>query len=530
MSKSPAPLCPRIPGVPGRLGTKTTQPGHLNRVSNLSIARVALVIASFCVPNPSVHAQSAPRNIAFEPYSLRTYDGQAHPVELGKISIPEARSTPSGRRLNVAFLRLKSISARPGAPIVFLMGGPGIPATVIAPIPPYWQLFDALRASGDVILLDQRGLGLSAPALDCPRLKEPLDTALLTSQRAFIAAYREVVSSCAGYWRDKGINPRAYTDVAIADDVDDIRKALGVPRVSILGFSYGTRLAMTFVRRHPERVERVVLQGPTDADLEYHAFPAHDSLLARIASFAAADSVAGSFSKNLVGRLRSLFDRAAAQPFLVKIRRPTGDSVVIPVGREGLRGLVEGHLTDSRIPAFVATTEQSDLTILTRWVEGVYNDFSGGAGTLMARAITCSARASAARRAAVDASASRSIFGPAFDNFASDPVFCDALGGTSTVSEPRRAKRVEAPVLFITGELDDRTPVGNDVTLASEFTNSVRIIVPNGGHELLPDPAIRDVVVDFFAGRDVRRRSLRNDPPRFLSIEEAKKPPRRRGQ
>jgi hypothetical protein len=54
------------------------------------------------------------------------------------------------------------------------------------------------------------------------------------------------------------------------------------------------------------------------------------------------------------------------------------------------------------------------------------------------------------------------------------------------------------------------------VTLATEFTNAVHIIVPNGGHELLPDPAIRAVVADFFAGRDVRGRPLREDAPRFL--------------
>jgi hypothetical protein len=46
----------------------------------------------------------------------------------------------------------------------------------------------------------------------------------------------------------------------------------------------------------------------------------------------------------------------------------------------------------------------------------------------------------------------------------------------------------------------------------------------------LPDRAVRDVVVDFFAGRDVRDRALRDDPPRFLSIDDAKQPPRRRGQ
>jgi hypothetical protein len=85
-------------------------------------------------------------------------------------------------------------------------------------------------------------------------------------------------------------------------------------------------------------------------------------------------------------------------------------------------------------------------------------------------------------------------------------------------------------VLFITGDLDDRTPVGNDVVLAREFSNSVRLIVANGGHELLPDRGVRAVVAHFFAGRNVCGRVLKDNPPRFLSIDEAKQPPRRRGQ
>jgi pimeloyl-ACP methyl ester carboxylesterase len=475
-------------------------------------------------------AQSASGRIAFEPYSLRTYDGQVHPIELGKLIVLESRAKAGGATVAVAFLRLKSTSAKPGAPIVFLMGGPGIPATVMASIPPYWELFDALRASGDVILLDQRGLGMSAPKLDCPPLKEPLDTTLLTSQAALVSAYAKVVAACAAHWREAGVDPRAYSDVAIADDIDDIRAALGVPRVSVLGFSYGTRLAMAFARRRPDRLERLVLQGPTDVDLEYHISLQHDSLFSRIAGFAAADTATTAFSRDLVARMRTIFDRASNQPVLVKIRRTSGDSVVIPVGREGLRGLIEGHLADPRLPAFVATTEHGDLTILTRWVEGMYNDFGGGAGTLMARAVTCSFTPSAARRAMVDPLGSQSIFGPSFDNFASDPAFCSALGGTAAVPQSHARGPIAAPVLFITGELDDRTPVGNDAVLAREFSNSIRLVVTNGGHELLPDPGVRAVVVDFFAGRDVRGRVLKGDPPRFLSIEAAKLPPRRRGQ
>jgi pimeloyl-ACP methyl ester carboxylesterase len=486
----------------------------------------ALVLV--CWPHGSI-AQSGVRRAAFEPFSLRTYDGRTHEIEIGRLVVPESRAR-RGPTVTVAFFRLKAIGPNPGSPIVFLMGGPGIPASVMAPIPPYWDLFDALRSAGDVILLDQRGLGLSSPKVDCPSLPQPLDTAFLTSKAAFVAGYRNVVAACAAHWRSKGVDPLSFTEEAIADDVDDIRMAIGAPRISILGFSFGTRLAMAFARRHPDRVDRIVLQGPTDADLEYHESVTYDSLLTRIAGLAVRDSITASFSRDLFGRFRTLFDRADRQPIPVKIRRAGGDSVTIPVGGDVLRGLVSGHVTDSRIPAFLATSEQGDFTILTRWVESLYNDFNAGAGTLMARATTCSVAPSPQRRARVNGLTSRSIFGPAFDNFVADTDFCAGLGAVPRAPRAGASRKLDRPVLFITGELDDRTPVGNDSVLAKEFAKSVRLIVANGGHELLPDRAVREVVVDFFLGRDVRDRALREVPPRFLSIPDAKLPPRRPGQ
>lgn len=60
-------------------------------------------------------------------------------------------------------------------------------------------------------------------------------------------------------------------------------------------------------------------------------------------------------------------------------------------------------------------------------------------------------------------------------------------------------------------------------------SGSLRLVVENGGHELLTAGVVRDAVVDFLNGRDVSGRHLRVDPPRFLSIEEALRPPRRPG-
>src|SRR5262249_41617817 len=149
---------------------------------------------------------------------------------------------------------------RPGNPIVFLMGGPGIPGSVMAPIPPYFTLFDSLRSVADVLIPDQRGLGLSTPVLSCPA-DSALPPDLFTSRQRFVDALAERVAACARHWREQGADPCAYSTTESADDLDDLRRALGVPNLDLLGFSYGTRLALAAVQRHAGDIGRVALAG-----------------------------------------------------------------------------------------------------------------------------------------------------------------------------------------------------------------------------------------------------------------------------
>ena len=56
------------------------------------------------------------------------------------------------------------------------------------------------------------------------------------------------------------------------DDVDDIRQALGYERINVWGGSYGTRAALVYMRRHPERVRSAILDGlaPPEIRLPLH--------------------------------------------------------------------------------------------------------------------------------------------------------------------------------------------------------------------------------------------------------------------
>jgi len=83
-------------------------------------------------------------------------EGQEIEAELGRLTVRENRGNPSSNLIELAFVRLKSTSATPGYPVVYLDGGPGSSAINIAQVPDYARAFLKLREVGDVILLDQR--------------------------------------------------------------------------------------------------------------------------------------------------------------------------------------------------------------------------------------------------------------------------------------------------------------------------------------------------------------------------------------
>src|SRR5215471_1327256 len=85
-----------------------------------------------------------PGGLTFEPYKIQMTDGTTRDAELGRFYVPESRDRDTTHLIHLAFIRLKSTSPKPGAPIVYLAGGPGIPGSSIARIPSYARLLEKL--------------------------------------------------------------------------------------------------------------------------------------------------------------------------------------------------------------------------------------------------------------------------------------------------------------------------------------------------------------------------------------------------
>ena len=143
------------------------------------------------------------QTITFKQESVEA-GGQTLQVEMGELRVPENRADPDSRTITLRLARLKSTSAKPGHPIVYLAGGPGgsgIGAARSSRLP----LFLALREFGDVIAFDQRGTGSSEPDLGCrgtPAI--PLGEALDRNKSGAVLA--RMVAACAEKARASGVD------------------------------------------------------------------------------------------------------------------------------------------------------------------------------------------------------------------------------------------------------------------------------------------------------------------------------------
>jgi pimeloyl-ACP methyl ester carboxylesterase len=190
-------------------------------------------------------------------------------VRCGYVTVPESRSgDPSDTiRLAVAVFKGKK-SAQ--TPVMFLQGGPGGQAVQLS-MDAYGVLVEPFLDDRDFITFDQRGTGLSEPALNCEELQKthkqdiyggiPAETRRLVYGNSFL--------SCNGLLLAKGVNLNAYTTMESAADLKDILQLLGYSKVHLYGASYGTRLAQVAMREYPEIVESAVLDSVVPVETNF---------------------------------------------------------------------------------------------------------------------------------------------------------------------------------------------------------------------------------------------------------------------
>lgn len=460
-----------------------------------------------------VQGAAQPDSIAWQPWST-TVDGRTIVGELGKLRLPETHAAPGGPQITLAFVRLRGTGPQSASPIMYLAGGPGNSGIGAARIASNAALFDSLRTTGDLILIDQRGIGQSTPSLRCAPTLPPLD--LFVSERKFRTALRAGMTACAASWRARGVHPEFYNTKQSAADIDALRRALGATRMRLFGFSYGTHLAQAILRFHGASVERAMLAGVEGLDDSQKLPLVLDYNLARMAESVRNDSTLRTLIPDLEAAFDSVLARLGREPAKLRIPNPLSpnDSLQIEVGPFGFQHIIARDLGDSNdwplLPGTIALAAGGDYRLLTLFARKRF----GPSLSLAWATMECASLSTDERAAEIAKQLHTSRFGVAMN--LADTALCRALriprlGETFTAPLSSRV-----PTLFISGSLDANTPPYQAERIKWGFPNGVHVVVEGAGHESTLDvSAVVGAATRFMRGERVSSAVFPVSPPKF---------------
>lgn len=254
----------------------------------------------------------------------------------------------------------------------------------------------------------------------------------------------------------------------------------------LLAGSYGTHLALSVARRHPDGVARMALLGVEGPDDTIKLPSRVDATLTAIDA-----SKAG-----LIQTLRTLVERLTREPWTKTL--PNGQRVT--VGAWDLKRRVADALDTVQeidaLPAALASMTDGDYSDLVRWAIPFR---AARPINVMNVATDCASYASASRLVAVRAEAAAALLGDAIN--APLPEVCDTPGLPRRPDAFRMPISTTIPTLFVSGTFDGRTPPSNVESLAAGFTRKETLVLPGASHGLFREAPAVSAVLKFLGNR-----------------------------
>ena len=432
-----------------------------------------------------------------EPYRFEPRDGEAVDAELGKIRVPENRHDPKSREIELAFVRFPATTPSPGAPIVYLAGGPGGSGISTAQGRRF-PLFMALRQFGDVIALDQRGTGLSnaIPFCDAP---EPWPLEKPSSREQTVSWLESTARHCAEFWRSQGVDIDGYNTEQSADDLEDLRRELGADKLRLWSISYGTHLAFSAIRRHGDRIERVVLASAEGPDHTVKLPSRTEAFLGKI------------LGEEDRQKLRRVLEKLEAESVVVDAVHPrTQAKAKVGVGKLDVQILlgfmIKNPDTQQALPMWIDAMDRGDFSPIAPYLLMMAGHMRGFSG--MSEAMDAASGISPQRRQRILREMPGTLLEDAL-NFPGDAL-AGPLGITDLGDDFRGPLKSSVPVLFLSGDLDGRTYLESHRELAAGFSKGTHVVVEGAGHDLfMSSPEVSERILAFMAGREVSSEPIR---------------------
>ena len=461
----------------------------------------ALALTSLVATGCSDGEDAARRSLGLSECRLPKF---AVTAQCGTLTVPENRATPKARQitLTVAILPANTLSPRPD-PLFILPGGPGQAATYLAP---FAAQMTGVRKDRDIVLVDSRGTGRFS-SLSCAAFApdESIDRALDLDPVPRAAA-------CAKELLGRGIDPAQYTTAAWIEDLAAVRAALGYAKINLWGGSYGTRVALEYVRRHPDRVRSVVLDGvaPPSMIVSLDVWPSRDRALDAILERCAAAPSCQRAHPDLAATLASIRDRLLPAGRNVRVTDPrTGEAQTMHLTFDhviaALQPLTYSPELSALLPEVIARAEAEDYGPLLAAAQLVTGNLTEQVNVPLHYSVTCTEdvpRASTEVRRSLDSVRAKALAERVL-------AVCDVWPHGKAPADAATPVTSDIPVLILSGGLDPVTPPAGGDLVAKTLTNSRHIIASGYGHIVSPHACAPRLIAAFI------------DDPTFASLPAA---------
>ncbi len=457
----------------------------------------------------------------FEPAACRFKPGAGivagRDVRCGVVVVPQDRSVSNGPTIRLAVAIFKSPAPHPAPdPFVFLQGGPG--GSVIED---FGSAITAQNrgvdypANRDLILLDQRGTGLSRPSLACRETTaldyRTLDQRLSPQRQTTLQV--EAASQCYSRLVASGVDPNAYTTLADAADVADLRVALGYPALNLYGVSYGTRLALTIMRTHPRGIRSVILDSVEPPGVNAITSPL--SSATRVFDVLFNGCAVDPSCNAAFPRLRQTFYRVVgrlnAAPVTIRTKDPTGKTYTVLLTGDRMIDLLFAALYATplipALPVMIALADRGNFGIPAA-IYGPLQLTDASLNQGVYYSVECGEDApfATAQQVIADAGALNPVLRPDFLRGQLDELRACRVWRVRAVPAAQLQPVASAiPTLLLSGQYDPITPPANSLRAARTLPRGYRFVFPGTGHGVNQTASCPDHIVAAFEDHPARR-------------------------
>lgn len=492
-------------------------------VSNAAAAAgfAALFVGASLADPAEASGATAPR---LQPVRCWFDTAEAPSARCLRLYVPENRTQPGSRDLALAVVVLPPDGAAAGVepdPILYLAGGPGYGAGIDAAGIDGWLSWRAdvpWLLGRTLVLVDPRGTGLSEPLMSCPEIVDAYYSYYARYPRraadgaAETAMWRSAGIACRDRLGAAGVDLAAYDSAAVADDLEELRVALGYHRWDVWGVSHGTRLALVLMRDHPAGIRSAVLDSLYPPEAMGYAGLAGgiEAAFRQLFTDCAADAKCARTHPDLEGDLARTLAWLDARPISFSVSRAdTGEMTRLVLDGARFLDMLFGDFYDwqriTHLPTIIDRAARRDIRFLRAYAEWMADsladpEFSDGLQLSMECREEFPFNPVEEMRAA-RAALPFAGFGRPRLELAVCPIW-----GAGT-ADSRESERVESPLptLVLAGLYDPVTPPAWARAAMAGLPNGHLVEFAGIGHAVIDnDTCADDVVGDFLDQPDKR--------------------------